>query len=70
MSNKLSSVDKRVSANSCFRRNKLTDDKLSINLFIYEFDPNNEKIENILSMQIRILNLVAENSGLYYYGWT
>ena len=35
------------------------DSKLSINLFIYEFDPNNEKIENVLSMQIRILNLLS-----------
>ena len=32
--------------------------KLSINLFIYESGPNEEKIEDILSMQIQILNLL------------
>ena len=30
--------------------------KLSINLFIYESDPNDEKIEDVLFMQIEILN--------------
>jgi hypothetical protein len=33
-------------------------DKLSINLFIYESGPNDEKIEDVLFMQIQILNLV------------
>ena len=31
--------------------------KKSINLFIYESAPNDEKIEDILFMQIQILNL-------------
>jgi hypothetical protein len=31
--------------------------KLSINLFIYESGPNDEKIEDVLFMQIQILNL-------------
>jgi hypothetical protein len=33
--------------------------KLSINLFIYESGPNDEKIEGVLFMQIQILNLLA-----------
>ncbi|MGA9154119.1 MAG: hypothetical protein WBZ36_26350 [Candidatus Nitrosopolaris sp.] len=32
--------------------------KLSINLFIYESGPNDEKIKDVLFMQIQILNLV------------
>jgi hypothetical protein len=31
--------------------------KLSINLLIYEFGPNDDKIEGVLFMQIQILNL-------------
>jgi transposase len=35
--------------------------KLSINLFIYESCPSDEKIEDVLFMQIQILNLAQEN---------
>jgi tetratricopeptide (TPR) repeat protein len=36
---------------------KYHDTKLSINLFIYESCPSDEKIEDVLCMQIQILNL-------------
>ena len=38
--------------------------KLSINLFIYGSGPNDEKIEDVLFMQIQILNL--EQCRLFY----
>jgi hypothetical protein len=37
-------------------------DKLSINLFIYESCPSDEKIEDVLFMQIQILNLLLLDS--------